>query len=514
MAVGVMSVSGGGGRGKDYPGKLTWRVVVTCLVAASGGLIFGYDIGISGGVTSMAPFLNKFFPRVYRREELNGGGTNQYCKFDDALLTLFTSSLYLAALVASILASFITRKYGRKVSMVLGGAVFCGGAAINGLAANVAMLIVGRILLGIGIGFANQSAPVYLCEMAPAKHRGMLNMLFQLFITMGILAANLINYLTAHMSSGEGWRVSLGLAGVPGLIFVAGSLCLSDTPNSLIERGRSAEGLEQLRKVRGVCCVEEEFNDIVAASEAAQKVEKPWSNLLQRRYRPQLVMVVLIPFFQQFTGMNVIMFYAPVLFKTIGFGSNASLASALISGGVNFCATFVSIFSVDRVGRRTLFLEGGLQMLVCQIIVTVCIALKFGVNGNPGELPTWYAGIVVAAICVYVAAFAWSWGPLGWLVPGEILPLEIRSAGQSVNVSVNMIFTFVIAQCFLKMLCVMKFGLFIFFSFFVLAMTLFIYFFFPETKGIPIEEIASVWNCHPYWKRFVHQHHRKDHDMP
>lgn len=104
----------------------------------------------------MAPFLEKFFPKVYRREELNVGGTNQYCKFDDAGLTMFTSSLYLAALVASIFASKITRACGRKVSMLLGGILFLVGALVNGLAANVAMLIIGRILLGFGVGFANQ----------------------------------------------------------------------------------------------------------------------------------------------------------------------------------------------------------------------------------------------------------------------------------------------------------------------------------------------------------------------
>ncbi|KAG6406096.1 hypothetical protein SASPL_133693 [Salvia splendens] len=273
-----------------------------------------------------------------------------------------------------------------------------------------------------------------------------------------------------------------------------------------LDPGKARGGLlhsELPRRDHPVDDVEDELADIVLASEAAKQVEKPWSNLLRRKYRPQLVMVVLIPFFQQFTGMNVIMFYAPVLFKTIGFGSNASLASALISGGVNCVATLVSICTVDRLGRRFWFLEGAIQMFICQIIVAICIGAKFGVSGNPGELPVWYAGIVVFAICVYVAGFAWSWGPLGWLVPGEILPLEVRSAGQSVNVSVNMIFTFIIAQCFLRMLCVMKFGLFIFFSGFVLVMALFIYYFLPETKGIPIEDIAEVWKTHPYWKRFV-----------
>lgn len=122
-----------------------------------------------------------------------------------------------------------------------------------------------------------------------------------------------------------------------------------------------------LRKIRGTENVDYEFHDLVLASEAANKVEHPWRNILQPRYRPQLVICSLIPFFQQLTGINVIMFYAPVLFKTLGFGANASLMSSAITGVVNVIATLVSIFSVDKFGRRGLFLEGGTQMLICQV---------------------------------------------------------------------------------------------------------------------------------------------------
>jgi hypothetical protein len=138
-----------------------------------------------------------------------------------------------------------------------------------------------------------------------------------------------------------------------------------------------------------------------------------------------------------------------------------------------------------------------------QIVVAIAIASKFGIDGNPGILPKWYAIVVVMCICVYVMGFAWSWGPLGWLVPSEIFPLEVRSAAQSINVSVNMICTFAIAQIFTTMLCHMKFGLFIFFSFFVIVMSTFIYKFLPETKGVPIEEMSTVWEKHPYWSKFV-----------
>ncbi|KAJ8509644.1 hypothetical protein OPV22_000085 [Ensete ventricosum] len=449
MAVGVIVSTGGG---KQHPGKMTPFVFLTCLVASSGGLIFGYDIGISGGVTSMDSFLSRFFPSVYK-QQMADSSTNQYCKFDSLLLTLFTSSLYVAALLSSFLAS--------------------------------------------------TAVPVYLSEMAPAFLRGTLNIGFQLMITVGILAANLINYGTASIKGGWGWRVSLGLAAVPALIITIGSLVLPDTPNSLIERGHDEEAKAMLSKIRGTEDIRAEYDDLVAASDEAKSVHHPWSNILQRKYRPQLTMAILIPCFQQLTGINVIMFYAPVLFKTIGFGSEASLASAVITGTVIVLGTFVSIATVDKLGRRALFLQGGTQMLISQLVVGTLIALKFGISGAATDVSKNYASIIVLFICFFVAAFAWSWGPLGWLVPSEIFPLEIRSAGQSINVSVNMFFTFFIAQVFLTALCHLKFGLFYVFAGWVAIMTAFIAFFLPETKSVPIEEMVLVWRKHWFWSKFI-----------
>ncbi|PIA35422.1 hypothetical protein AQUCO_03500059v1 [Aquilegia coerulea] len=488
------------GEVKDYAGKVTLFVIMACLVAATGGLIFGYDIGVSGGVTSMEPFLAKFFPSV--QQKMKSAHENNYCKFNSQLLTSFTSSLYLAALIASFFASATTRVLGRKVSMLVGGLVFLVGAILNGAATNVEMLIIGRLLLGVGVGFANQSVPVYLSEMAPAKLRGALNMGFQLAITIGILVAQLVNYGTNQIKEGYGWRISLYGAAVPAFIMIVGALFLPDTPNSLIERGHQEKARKMLQKVRGTDNVDDEFQDLIEASEVSKQVEHPWRNIMEAKYRPQLIMAICIPFFQQLTGINVIMFYAPVLFKTIGFGDDASLMSAVITGLVNVVATCVSILCVDKYGRRLLFLQGGAQMLIAQILVGVVIGLQFGTSGV-GSMSKGYANLVLILICLYVAAFAWSWGPLGWLVPSEIFPLEIRSAGQAITVSVNMLFTFIIGQIFLIMLCYMKFGLFFFFGGWVLIMTLFIYFFLPETKNVPIEEMSRVWKSHWFWNKYI-----------
>ncbi|KAF3338916.1 sugar transport protein 7-like protein [Carex littledalei] len=475
-------------RAAQYKGRVTPYVVYACLVAAVGGSIFGYDIGISGGVTSMDPFLKEFFPVVYHQK--NSGSQNNYCKYNNQGLAAFTSSLYLAGLVASLAASPVTRNYGRKVSIVCGGISFFVGATLNAAAVNLAMLILGRILLGVGIGFGNQAVPLYLSEMAPAHLRGALNMMFQLATTSGILTANLINSGTQHLHS-WGWRLSLGLAAAPALVMTIGGSLLPETPNSLIEQGKVDEGRRVLEKIRGTKEVDAEFQDMVEASEL---------NILERRNWPQLAMAIFMPAFQILGGINSILFYAPVLFQSMGFGGNASLLSSVLTGGVLCGSTVISIALVDKVGRRKLLISGGIQMIVCQVIVAIILGVEFG---DDKKLTKGFSVAVVLVVCLFVLAFGWSWGPLGWTVPSEIFALETRSAGQSITVAVNLLFTFAIAQSFLSLLCALKFGIFLFFAGWIVVMTVFVYFFVPETKGVPIEEMTLLWRKHWLWKRFV-----------
>lgn len=213
--------------------------------------------------------------------------------------------------------------------------------------------------------------PLYVSEMAPPKHRGKFNNMFQLSITLGIFIANLINFGTAKLSGSMGWRISLGLAAVPALLMMFFAYLLPDTPSSLLVRGKVDEARRVLKGVRGItedAEIEAEFSDMVAASEASKKVDTPWRNLRQRKHLPHLIMAIFIPFFQQMTGMNIVVFYAPELFTSIGIGANAALASALITGGVNMVSTLLAIYLVDIKGRRYLFLRGGALMFVLQVL--------------------------------------------------------------------------------------------------------------------------------------------------
>nr|GEU80500.1 hexose carrier protein HEX6 [Tanacetum cinerariifolium] len=338
--------------------------------------------------------------------------------------------------------------------------------------------------------FCNQSVPLYLSEMAPSRYRGAFNMGFQFCVGVGVLMANLLNYGTQKIDGGWGWRISLAMAAVPASVLTLGALFLPETPNSLIQHNKDPDRAKKmLQKVRGTNNIQPEFSDLVTANEIAKTIKHPFRNILRQKYRPQLVMAILIPFFQQVTGINVISFYAPILFRTIGFGESASLMSAVVTGSVGLSMTFLSLLIVDKVGRRTIFTIGGVQMFVSQILVGSIMAAKLGDHGG---LSKGYGFLVLILICSYVAGFGLSWGPLGWLIPSEIFPLEIRSAGQSITVAVGFLFTFIVAQTFLAMLCHMKSGTFFFFGGWVAVTIVFVYFLLPGTKTGVIETMDHM----------------------
>ncbi|TKW31081.1 hypothetical protein SEVIR_2G081500v4 [Setaria viridis] len=499
MAGGFAVSKPGGADRREFKGKITWYVWICGIIAATSGLMFGYDIGISGGVTAMDDFLVRFFPSVYARK--HRARENNYCKFDDQRLQLFTSSLYLAALAASFVASRACTRLGRKRTMQAASVFFLGGSALCACAANLAMLIVGRVCLGVGVGFGNQAAPLFLSEIAPAHIRGALNILFQLNVTVGILAANVVNYFTSNVHP-LGWRYALGGAAAPAAVLFLGSLVITETPTSLVERGRPDAGRRTLEKIRGTADVDAEFDEIRSACDVAAALnaeEKPYRRLLRRESRPPLVIAIAMQVFQQFTGINALMFYAPVLFQTMGFATDGSLLSAVVTGGVNVVATVVSIVLVDKVGRRKLLLEACAQMLVAQTAVGGIMLAKVKADTSPSS--GWAVAIVVL-ICIYVSSFAWSWGPLGWLIPSETFPLETRTAGFSFAVSSNMLFTFLIAQAFLSMMCTMRAYIFFFFAAWIVVMGTFVLVLLPETEGVPIDEMVErVWRRHWFWKR-------------
>uniref|UniRef100_A0ACD5UBB2 Uncharacterized protein n=1 Tax=Avena sativa TaxID=4498 RepID=A0ACD5UBB2_AVESA len=535
MARGGFAAAGGAGAGGERErvhgygsGRVTISVAVTCLMAASCGLIFGYDIGVSGGVTQMQSFLEKFFPEVLR--EMKGAKRDAYCKYDNQMLTAFTSSLYIAGMLSSLVASRVTRRVGRQAVMLTGGVLFLAGSVVNAAALNITMLILGRMLLGFGVGFTAQAAPLYLAETAPAKWRGAFTTAYNFFLVLGTLAATVTNYFTNRIP-GWGWRVSLGLAGVPATIVVLGAIFVLDTPSSLVMRGHPDRARASLQRIRGADAdVDNEFKDIVVAVEEARRNnEGAFERLRGKGYRHYMVMMVAIPAFFDLSGMIVISVFSPVLFRTVGFNSQKAVLGSVILSLVNLSSVAVSTFVVDRAGRRFLFLVGGIAMMFCQVhntrtgchvyaraslyfclsvvgLVKVAVAWILAEHLGRHHATTMarnYAYGVLALTCAYTFSFGLSWGPLKWVVPSEIYPVEIRSAGQAMTIAIALTLSFAQTQVFITLLCSLKYAIFFFYAGWVLVMTIFMAALLPETKGVPLEAMRSVWAKHWYWRRFV-----------
>ncbi|KAH0724385.1 hypothetical protein KY285_000225 [Solanum tuberosum] len=372
-------------------------------------------------------------------------------RMNNSKITVYVVSCWIFAAFGGLMFGYdiAATKLGRKITILTASIFFIVGAVLSAVAENKLMLIFGRILFGIGVGFGNETVPLFLTEVAPIQHRGAVNIMFQLFVTIGIFIANLVNYGTS-MIHPNGWRMSLGFAAIPA-------------------------GKSTLVKIRGVSDVEAEYREIVAACEQAKQVKQhSLKNLLKPASIPPLVI-------------------------DMGFKANASLLSSVITGIVNVGSTFVSIYLVDKVGRRKLLLQACCQMLISQLAIRTILVTSLS---ETGTLNRTLAAIVVLLVCTYVMSFAWSWGPLGWLIPSESFPLETRTTGFAFAVSTNMLFTSIIAQLFLTMLCTMKAYIFFFFFGWIVVMGLFVFFFLPETKGVPIDSMVErVWMQHPIWRR-------------
>jgi MFS family permease len=228
-----------------------------------------------------------------------------------------------------------------------------------------------------------QAAPLFLAEMSPPRWRGSLTAGYQFFLALGVLIANLINYGTARVS--WGWRVSLGLAGAPAALICVGALFLTDTPSSLVVRGRADRARAALVRVRGPGAdVDAELKEISRAVEAARQSEDGAFRRIatRREYRPYLVFAVAVPLFAELTGVIVLSFFSPLVFRTIGFGSNAALVGAVLIGAMNLGALILSTPVIDRYGRKVLFMVGGVLMTICQVRCFIPSINSLGLQSN------------------------------------------------------------------------------------------------------------------------------------
>src|SRR6266516_7618878 len=439
-------------------------VYIAALFAALGGLLFGYDTGVISGALI---FIKREFGLTTAAEEI------------------VVSGVLLGATLGAIAGGKAADLFGRRRVLLVTAAIFGIGALASAMAPSPAILIVSRTVLGLAIGLASTNVPVYLSEVAPPHVRGWVVSLFQLAVTIGIVVAYLTDYAFAGI---EGWRWMLGLAVVPALVFGTGMFFLPETPRWLIHRGHHEVAHRVLVRIRDVADVNIEIDEI-KTSLAQQTESGHWTDLLRRQVRPALVVGLGLAIFQQITGINTVIYYAPKILQAAGFNSasGAILATAGV-GVVNVSMTIIAMFLVDRAGRRPLLLVG-----IAGMIVTLgALGLSFRISNPSGQL----AWIAVICLSGYVSSFAISLGPIFWLIIAEIYPLKIRGLVEGMAATFIWGSNLIVSLTFLTLL--EKLGAsstFLLYSLASVASWLFAYYLVTETKGHTFEEIEAFWRA-------------------
>jgi MFS transporter, SP family, galactose:H+ symporter len=435
-------------------------VQIAALFAALGGLLFGYDTGVISGALI---FIKRDFNLTTIAEEI------------------VVSGVLLGATMGAILGGQMADRFGRRRVLLVTATIFGVGALASALASSPGILIASRIVLGIAIGLSSTNVPVYLSEVSPPAARGRIVSLFQLAVTAGIVSAYVVDYAFAKVG---GWRWMLGLAIAPAVIFGTGMFFLPETPRWLIRSGRRELARGVLIRIRDSSDVDPEISEIEAS--LAQQVQSgSWSDLFHRHVRPALVVGLGLAVFQQITGINTVIYYAPKILQAAGFASasGAILATAGV-GVVNFGMTIVAMLLVDRIGRRPLLLVG-----IAGMIVTLAVlALSF--HSTFANLE-W---IAVISLMGYVASFAIGLGPIFWLIIAEIYPLKVRGLAEGTAATFNWASNLIVSLTFLTLL--EKLGAsstFALYAFFSVASWLFSYYRVPETKGRTLEQIEAFW---------------------
>ena len=372
--------------------------------------------------------------------------------------------------------------------IMLAGIIFTVSAAGTALAPTVAWLIAARIVSGIAIGIASFISPMYIAELVPAKVRGALVAVNMLAITTGIVVAYLVDYAFSGI---QGWRYMFGLAAIPSIVLVIGMWRLPDSPRWLISKSKVEQARRVLQRVRTASNVSSEITDI------QQSMEKQGHGGVAGLFHPSLRMPLIVglelAIFQQITGINTVIYYAPTIFKFVGI---KAAGPAILAGAgltvVMWCFHVLAIFLLDRVGRRPLLLIG----VAGQIIGLAILGAAFQFQ----QLASFKSYIAIGGLVSYVACFAFGLGPIFWLLISEIYPLKVRSAAMSAVTVTNWGMNLVVAVTFLTLVAVLGHaGTFWLYGVIAVAAWIFIYRLVPETKGKSLEQIEAHWRAgkHP-----------------
>lgn len=400
--------------------KERMHIIFTCTIAALAGLLFGLDIGVISGAL---PFIAKDFG------------------VPDHVQEWIVSSMMVGAAAGALFSGWLASAIGRKYALVVGAILFIVGSAYCAFAWDPIALITGRGILGLAVGIASFTAPIYLSEIAPPAMRGAMISVYQLMVTVGILGAFLSN--TAFGPSGS-WRWMLGIIAFPAIALLVGVLSLPRSPRWLMSCGREAEAREVLIRLRQ--CDQQADREMQEISDQLKLKQQGWGLFLNNaNFRRAVGLGVILQVMQQFTGINVVMYYAPRIFDMAGYGSSHDqLWGTVIVGVINVVATFIAIGLVDRWGRKPI-LYTGFVVMACGMGALATL-LQMGINSPAQQIAA------VTMLLIFIAGFAMSAGPLIWILCSEIQPIRGRDFGIAVSTFVNWMANAIAGATFLTLL--------------------------------------------------------------
>jgi SP family galactose:H+ symporter-like MFS transporter len=440
-------------------------VYIAAAVSALGGMLFGYDTGVISGAIL---FIRQDFALTPTLEEI------------------VVSTVVFGAMLGAAAGGTLTDRFGRRIVLIATAVLFALGAVGTALAPTIIWLITGRVFVGIAIGVASFTTPLYISEISPVSMRGRFVSFNSIALTFGIVIAYLVDYALSGM---RGWRWMFGLAAIPSALLGIGMVFMPESPRWLVSHGLLDKGRSVLQRIRGTAAVDDEVQDI---RQSSSQQSGSWSELASPSLRPAMIVGIGLALFQQVTGINTVIYYAPTIFQSAGFESaSVAILATTGVGVVNVLMTVVALLLLDRVGRRPLLLIGMAGMVISLAVLGTAFLFPHLL------VLKWFSA---GSLMLYVGSFAVGLGPVFWLLISEIYPVKIRGLAMSIATVANWGANLLVALTFLTLIHFLgRPGTFWLYGMVGIGAWIFAFILVPETKGRSLEDIEANWraNKHP-----------------